>query len=360
MSLPRDGMLSSLATLSLRPALQRPADLPGGQPPGSADARFVRQATQHLCDTAGLAQLVTVASEVPTSEWEDPTTLKPALAAAHSRLGTLMLATSQVVTALETATAQAGSDAASCDKLLSALESAEVLSQKINPRQEDKEVLERLYRAAHARLEEDLLAATGGVATSKPPDMDALKRVINLGRRAQKLRLGAPRLGEGLGAAVSRMQLLEVEGQQHSRCMERCRVLGVPPPEAWPPLAPESVVALMEQVAAQATQQRVDERAQLHARLRAVESAAAEEERQHREECRAGQLRIVALQKALGDAQAAHAHERVQVARQQRAVASQLQECRSSEAGLCAEVAQLRKEVEKRDRWLDRLALPGR
>ena len=88
MSLPRDGMLSSLATLSLRPALQRPADLPGGQPPGSADARFVRQATQHLCDTAGLAQLVTVASEVPTSEWEDPTTLKPALAAAHSRLGT--------------------------------------------------------------------------------------------------------------------------------------------------------------------------------------------------------------------------------------------------------------------------------
>ena len=357
MSLPRDGMLSSLATLSLRPALQRPADLPGGQPPGSADARFVRQATQHLCDTDGLAQLVTVASEVPTSEWEDPTTLKPALAAAHSRLGTLMLATSQVVTALETATA---SGQASCDTLLSALESAEVLSQRINPRQEDKEVLERLYRAAHARLEEDLLDATGRAATSKPPDMDALKRVINLGRRAQKLRLGAPRLGEGLGAAVSRMQLLEVEGQQHSRCMERCRVLGVPPPEAWPPLAPESVVALMEQVAAQATQQRVDERTQLHARLRAVESAAAAQERQHREECRAGQLRIVALQKALGDAQAAHAHERVQVAQQQRAAASQLQECRSSEAGLCAEVAQLRKEVEKRDRWLDRLATPGR
>ena len=72
------GMLSSLATLSLRPALQRPTDLPGGQPPGSADARFVRQATQHLCDAEGLAQLVTVASEVPTSEWEDPTTLKPA------------------------------------------------------------------------------------------------------------------------------------------------------------------------------------------------------------------------------------------------------------------------------------------
>ena len=162
MSAPRDeGMLSSLATLSLRPALQRPTDLPGGQPPGSADARFVRQATQHLCDAEGLAQLVTVASEVPTSEWEDPTTLKPALAAAHSRLDTLIQATSNVVTALQNATAQAGSDATSCDKLLNALESAEVLSQKINPRREDKEVLERLYRAAHARLEEELLATMG-------------------------------------------------------------------------------------------------------------------------------------------------------------------------------------------------------
>jgi len=357
----RDGVLPSLATLSLRPALQRPADLPGGQPPGSADARFVRQATVHLCDTEGLAQLVTVASEVPTSGWEDPATLKPALAAAHCRLDTLMQATSQVATALETATAsaQAGNDA-SCDKLLSALESAEVLSQRINPRQEDKELLERLYGAAHARLEEQLLTATGQAATLRPPDMDGLKRVINLGRRAQKLRLGAPRLSEGLGAAVSRMQLLEVEGQQHSRCMERCRVLGVPPPEEWPSLAPESVVALMEQVSAQATQQRVHERTLLHARLRAVESAAAVEERQHREECRAGQLRIVALQKALGDTEAARAHERAQAVQQQRANVSQLQECRSSEAALCVEVAQLRKEVEKRDRWLDRLALPGR
>ena len=163
--------------------------------------------------------------------------------------------------------------------------------------------------------------------------MDALKRAINLGRRAQKLRLGAPRLGEGLAAAVSRMQLLEVEGQQHSRCIERCRVLGVAPPDSWPPLAPESVVALMEQVAAHATQQRVQATEQLHARLRAVESAAAAEERQHREECRAGQLRIVALQKALKDAQAAHAHERAQLAQQQRAAASQLQESRSCEVG---------------------------
>jgi hypothetical protein len=98
---------------------------------------------------------------VPTSEWEDPTTLKPALAAAHSRLDTLIQATSNVVTALQNATAQAGSDATSCDKLLSALESAEVLSQKIIPRQDDKEVLERLYRAAHDRLENELRATMG-------------------------------------------------------------------------------------------------------------------------------------------------------------------------------------------------------
>ena len=86
-------------------------------------------------------------------------------------------------------------------------------------------------------------------------------------------------------------------------------------------------------MAAHATQQRVQATEQLHARLRAVESAAAAEERQHREECRAGQLRIVALQKALKDAQAAHAHERAQLAQQQRAAASQLQECRSCEVG---------------------------
>ena len=64
-------MLSSLATLSMHPALPRPTELPGGQPPGSADGRFVRQANLHLSDAEGLSQLVATARDVPLSEWED-------------------------------------------------------------------------------------------------------------------------------------------------------------------------------------------------------------------------------------------------------------------------------------------------
>ena len=98
-------MLSSLATLSMRPALSRPTELPGGQPPGSADGRFVRQANLHLSDAEGLSQLVATARDVPLSEWEDPTTLKPALEAAHTRLCSMVRATSQTINALEAAMA---------------------------------------------------------------------------------------------------------------------------------------------------------------------------------------------------------------------------------------------------------------
>ena len=354
-------MLSSLATLSMRPALSRPTELPGGQPPGSADGRFVRQANLHLSDAEGLSQLVATARDVPLSEWEDPTTLKPALEAAHTRLCSMVRATSQTINALEAAmaTAQSG-DATSCEKLLSALEGAEALSQRIHPRQEDKAALERLYRSAHTRLEDELLAASGRAAVSKAADLDALRRVLQLGQRAQKLRLGAPRLSEGLGAAAGRLQLLEVEGRQHARMRERCAALGVPSPDEWPPITPEAVVGLLEQGAAAATRQRVEERSQLQQRLRRAEGTLEAAERQHRDECGAGRQRIAALQKALEEQQVQRSQERAQAAAQQRVLAAQLQELRAAEAELRAQVGHLRKEVEKRDRWLDRLAQPGR
>ena len=340
-----------------------PGSLPGGQPVGSADAQFVRQATAHLNDAERLSHIVRAARDVKASEWEDPATLNPALDAAQKRLDAMAAETERVLQVMAAAGTSAqmcsGGDGAHADSLLRALEEAEQLSCRMAPKDEDRARLESLYHAVHAQLGATLgPALRRAAAAAAPGDADACRKAVALGNRAARLRTPLPQLEAQLGAAVAQLRLLEVEQQQRARCSARCEALGMPPPEAWPPLSAESVVALMEQVAAKGLGQRMDERGGLATQLRAAEAAAEAAERRHREECRAGQQKIAALQRTLHETEAARAAERTQQAAQQRTMAAQLQELRASQAALRAQVAQLEAEVAKRDRWLDGLAKP--
>lgn len=356
------GLLSSLAGMSMASSSAAAGGLPGGQPVGSADAQFVRQATAHLNDAERLSHIVRTARDVKESEWEDPTTLNPALAAAQKRLDAMAAETDRVLQVMTAAGTSAqmvsGGDGAHAESLLRALEEAEQLSCRMAPKDEDRAKLESLYHSTHVQLGATLSPALRRAASAAPGDVEACRRAVQLGNRAARLRKPLPQLDAQLGAAVAQLRLIEMEQQQRVRCGARCEALGMPPPEAWPPLSAESAVALMEQVAAKGLGQRMDERGGLAARLRAAEAAAEAAERRHREECRAGQQKIAALQRSLHEAEAARAAERTQVAAQQRAMAAQLQELRASQAALRTQVTQLEAEVAKRDRWLDGLAKP--
>lgn len=358
------GLLSSLAgmTMASSSSSPPPSRLPGGQPPGSADAQFVRQATAHLNDAERLSHILRAAGDVKSSEWEDPTTLNPALYAAQRRLDAMAVETARVLQVMTAAGAStqmcSGGDSAYAESLLRALEEAEQLSCRIAPKDEDRARLERLYHSTHEQLSATLGPAIRRAASAAPGGAEACRRAVQLGTRAARLRKPLPQLDAHLGGAVAQLRLLEAEEEQRVRCAARCEALGMPPPEAWPPLSAESVVALMEQVAAKGLGQRIDERGGLAARLRAAEAAAEASERRHREECRAGQQRIATLQRTLQEAEAARAAERAQAVAQQRAMAAQLQDLRASEAALRTQITQLEAEVAKRDRWLDGLAKP--